>query len=100
MWCNGGGEDFAMADQLPVRKYVQVWVMRRKNNVRKDGKPPTVSYTLQWAVYGQKSVLSLGRGATLAYAKEPRRNNFPISSWYGMIGGSKNGCFFPRPSHG
>ena len=58
-----------MADQLPVRKYVKVWVMRRKNNARQDGKPPTVSYTLQWSVYGQKSVLSLGRAATLTYAK-------------------------------
>lgn len=58
-----------MAEQLPVRKYVKVWVMRRKNNPRKGGKNPTVSYTLQWVVYGQKSVMSLGRGATLAYAK-------------------------------
>jgi integrase len=58
-----------MADQLPVRKYVKVWVMRRKNNPRKGGRGPTLSYTLQWAVYGRKHVMSLGRGATLAYAK-------------------------------
>jgi integrase len=58
-----------MAEQLPVRKYVRVWVMRRKNNVRKKSKAATVSYTLQWSIYGQKSVLSLGRAATLAYAK-------------------------------
>ena len=58
-----------MADQMPVRKYVKVWVMRRKNNPRKGGGEPTVSYTLQWAVYGKKEVMSLGRGATLAYAK-------------------------------
>src|SRR4051812_19651178 len=43
--------------------------MRRKNNARKNGRPPTTSYTLQWVLYGKKSVLSLGRGATLAYAK-------------------------------
>jgi integrase len=58
-----------MAEQLPVRKYVKVWVMRRKNNPRKGGKPATVSYTLQWVVYGKKEVMSLGPGATLAYAK-------------------------------
>lgn len=58
-----------MAEKLPVRKYVKVWVMRRKNNHRKGGKDPTVSYTLQWVIYGKKSVMSLGRGATLAYAK-------------------------------
>src|SRR5262245_1336697 len=58
-----------MAEQLPVRKYVRVWVMRRKNNPRKGGLPPTVSYTLQWEVYGKKEVMSLGPGATLAYAK-------------------------------
>lgn len=58
-----------MAEKLPIRKYVKVWVMRRKNNPRKDGKPPTVSYTLQWVSYGKKEVMSLGRGATLAFAK-------------------------------
>jgi hypothetical protein len=58
-----------MADRLPVRKYVKVWVMRRKNNPRKGGKPPTVNYTLQWVIYGKKAVPSLGRGATLAFAK-------------------------------
>src|SRR4051794_38730656 len=58
-----------MAEQLPVRKYVKVWVMKRKNNPRKEGRPPTTSYTLQWAVYGHKHVMSLGPGATLAYAK-------------------------------
>lgn len=58
-----------MAEQLPVRKYVKVWVMRRRNNPRLGGKEPTVSYTLQWVVYGKKHVMSLGPGATLAYAK-------------------------------
>ncbi|MBY0231773.1 MAG: site-specific integrase [Gemmataceae bacterium] len=58
-----------MAEQLPVRKYVRVWVMRRKNNPRKESMEPTVSYTLQWVVYGRKHVMSLGPGSTLAYAK-------------------------------
>jgi integrase len=43
--------------------------MRRKNNPRKGGRPPTISYTLEWLLYGRKCVQSLGRGATLAYAK-------------------------------
>jgi integrase len=70
MWCNQflAGDD-AVAEHLPVRKYIRVWVMRRKNNQRKDGREPTISYTLQWEVYGKKSVMSLGPGATLAYAK-------------------------------
>jgi hypothetical protein len=58
-----------MAEQLPLRKYVKVWIMRRKNNPRKGGKPPTTSYTLQWVLYGQKQVMSLGSGATLAFAR-------------------------------
>ncbi len=58
-----------MAEKLPVRKYVRVWVMKRKNNARKEGKAATTSYTLQWTIYGKKEVMSLGRGATLAYAK-------------------------------
>lgn len=58
-----------MAEQLPLRKYVKVWVMRRKNNPRKGGKPATTSYTLQWVLYGEKGVMSLGSGATLAYAR-------------------------------
>ena len=58
-----------MAESLPVRKYVRVWVMKRKNNPRKDGRAATTSYTLQWMIYGKKEVMSLGPGATLAYAK-------------------------------
>jgi integrase len=58
-----------MAEQLPLRKYVKVWVMRRKNNPRKSGRPPTISYTLQWVLHGKKGVMSAGPGATLAYAR-------------------------------
>jgi integrase len=62
-----------VAEQLPIRKYITVWVMKRKNNPRKSGKPPTVSYTLQWVLYGKKHVMSLGRGATRAYADRAKR---------------------------
>jgi hypothetical protein len=58
-----------MAEHLPLRKYVKVWLMRRKNNPRKGGRAPTVSYTLQWVLYGKKHVMSLAPGATLAYAR-------------------------------
>src|SRR5262245_36002437 len=58
-----------MASTMPIRKYIRVWVMKRKNNSRKDGKQPTVSYTLQWMMYGRKSVQSLGPGATRSYAE-------------------------------
>jgi hypothetical protein len=43
--------------------------MKRKNNPRKGGRPPTASYTLQWVLFGEKQVMSLGTGATLAYAR-------------------------------
>src|SRR5947208_15976863 len=56
-----------------VRKYVKVWVKKRKNNVRKGGKAPTVSYTLQWTEHGMPKFMSLGKHATLVYAKEAAR---------------------------
>jgi integrase len=58
-----------MADSLPVRKYIRVWVKRRKNNPRKGGQAATVSLTLEWVVYGQRQFMSLGPGATAAYAR-------------------------------
>src|SRR5437660_10426542 len=58
-----------MADKLPVRKYIKVWVKRRKNNPKKDT-TRTVSYTLEWVEYGRRSFLSLGKHATLAYARQ------------------------------
>jgi integrase len=71
MWCykSLGKREMVVAEHLPIRKYVRVWVMKRKNNSRKYGKAATTSYTLQWTVYGKKEVMSLGIGATLAYAK-------------------------------
>ncbi len=58
-----------MASQLPVRKYIKVWVKKRKNNLLKDGSRST-SYTLEWVEYGQRRFLSLGKHATAAYARQ------------------------------
>jgi integrase len=57
--------------QLPVRKYVRVWLKKRKNPARQDGSH-TVSYTLEWVEYGQRRFFSLGRHATAAYARAER----------------------------
>jgi integrase len=58
-----------MADTLPVRKYIKVWVKKRKNNARNTGKP-TISYTLEWVEFGQRRFMSLGTGATAAYSRQ------------------------------
>jgi integrase len=58
---------------LPVRKYVKVWLKKRKNRRREDGGEPSISYTLQWLEYGKDQYLSLGPHATRAYAEEARR---------------------------
>ncbi len=58
--------------ELPVRKYVKVWLKKRKNN-RKNDDSRSVSYTLQWVEFGQERFLSLGTHATLAYAREAAR---------------------------
>jgi len=57
---------------LPVKKYIKVWLKRRKNPPKKDGSRG-VSYTLQWSEFGQDKYLSLSPHATLAYAKEAVR---------------------------
>jgi hypothetical protein len=44
---------------LPIRKYIKVWIKRRKNRT-------STSYTLQWLEFGQDRYLSLGSHATLA----------------------------------
>lgn len=56
-----------MPDQLPVRKYIRVWVKKRKNPPRKNGRS-TISLTLEWVEYGQRFFMSLGTGATMTYA--------------------------------
>src|SRR6266542_3892775 len=58
-----------MVDRLPVRKYIKVWVKRRKNNPKQDGSQ-TISYTLEWVEYGRRTFLSLGKHASLAYARQ------------------------------
>ena len=60
-----------MAEQLPLRKYIKVWIKRRQNNARKDGSKAT-SYTLEWVEYGKRSFMSLGIGATAGYARHAR----------------------------
>jgi integrase len=52
--------------ELPVRKFVKVWIERRKNR-------KSTSYTLEWVEFGQRRFLSLGPHATLAYARECQR---------------------------
>jgi hypothetical protein len=58
-----------MAEQLPVRKFIKVWIKKRKNHLRNNG-TRTASFTLEWAEYGQRRFMSLGRHATLAYARQ------------------------------
>jgi integrase len=56
-----------MAHSFPPRKYIKVWVERRKNPPKSDGSQ-TVSYTLEWVEFGKRRFMSLGRAATAAYA--------------------------------
>jgi integrase len=58
-----------MAETLPVRKYIKVWIKKRKNNPRKDS-TCSVSYTLEWVEYGQRRFMSLGKHATLTFARQ------------------------------
>ena len=66
--------------QPPIRKYIKVWVEKRKNPPRKKGKRST-SYTLEWVEHGKRSFISLGTAATKGYAnalarrKEAELNN-------------------------
>ena len=60
-----------MTEQLPVRKYVTVWIKNRKNPPRNDGSE-TVSRTLEWVEFGERRFLSLGKNATLAYARQAK----------------------------
>ena len=51
---------------LPVRKYIKVWIEKRKNRT-------STSYTLEWLEFGRRRFLSLGPHATLAFAREAAR---------------------------
>ena len=56
-----------MPTATPVRKWIKVWIEKRKNPAKKNGKR-TVSYTLEWVEYGKRQFMSLGPGATKSYA--------------------------------
>src|SRR5262245_41660000 len=58
-----------MAESLPVREYGKGVVKKRKNNLKKDV-TRTVSYTLEWIEYGQRRFMSLGKHATLGFARQ------------------------------
>lgn len=48
-----------------ARKYVKVWVKKRKNNARKGGRAPTTSsYTLQWPSPGRRAGANGSRSTT------------------------------------
>lgn len=57
-----------MPESLPLRKYIKVWIKKRKNNPKNDG-TRSISYTLEWVEYGRRSFKSLGAHATLSFAK-------------------------------
>jgi integrase len=57
-----------MPDELPVRKFIKVWIKKRKNPPKRSGRQ-TTSLTLEWVEYGQRFFMSLGTGATRAYAE-------------------------------
>jgi hypothetical protein len=60
-----------MSDQLPIRKYITVWIKNRKNPLRQDDSR-TTSRTLEWVEYGQRQFMSLGKNATAAYARQAK----------------------------
>ena len=57
-----------MTNDLRVRKYVKVWIKKRRNPPKKNGRQ-TTSLTLEWVDFGQRFFLSLGTGATKGYAE-------------------------------
>jgi len=54
---------------INLRKYIKVWVEKRRNPPKQDGSR-TTSYTLEWVEFGERRFLSLGPGATFAFAKQ------------------------------
>ena len=58
-----------MTSRLPVRKFIRVWVKKRKNNLLKDDSR-TTSYTLEWVEFGKRRFQSLGKHSTAAYARQ------------------------------
>src|SRR5262245_59880981 len=62
----------AMSGRLPVRRYIKVYVQKRKNKPL-PGRERTTSYTLYWREYGERRFMSLGQFATRAYADRMAR---------------------------
>ena len=57
-----------MTNELPVRKYINVWIKKRRNPPKRNGRQ-TTSLTLEWVEFGQRFFMSLGTGATRGYAE-------------------------------
>ncbi len=55
-----------------TRKYIKVWVEKRKNPPKKDGSRST-SYVLEWVEFGRRQFQSLGPDATKTYAERMAR---------------------------
>ncbi|QDV35718.1 tyrosine-type recombinase/integrase [Tautonia plasticadhaerens] len=58
-----------MSSRLPIRKFIKVWIKKRKNNRLKDGSR-TTSYTLEWVEFGRRRFQSLGKHASATYARQ------------------------------
>jgi integrase len=69
----GAGSRGDPMSEQGIRKYIKVWVLKRKNNPRQGDKDPTVSRTLHWLESGERKFQSLGRHATADYAREAAR---------------------------
>jgi len=61
-----------MSGRLPVRKYIKVYVQKRKNKPL-EGRERTTSYTLYWKEHGERRFLSLGQYSTRAFAERMAR---------------------------
>ncbi len=57
-----------MNQDLQVRKYIKVWIKKRRNPPKRNGRQ-TTSLTLEWVEFGQRFFMSLGTGATRGYAE-------------------------------
>ena len=57
-----------MPNDLPVRKYIRVWIKKRRNPPKSNGRQ-TTSLTLEWVEFGQRFFMSLGTSATRGYAE-------------------------------
>jgi hypothetical protein len=58
-----------MTSRLPVRKFIKVWIKRRKNNPFQDGSR-TTSYMLEWVEFGRRRFQSHGKHATASYSRQ------------------------------